>query len=96
MVPGVNPPTGTESEDIRRPTRGASAEIFGASAKGLAAVGIIEIELRGWAQELQNRLSGGFEAEHFGHCITGDDFIGSHTQHETAKMQIGKANVNLF
>jgi hypothetical protein len=54
-------------DDINRPTCGPSAEAFGDSAGEISPVGVMESELRGCAQELQKRLSGGFGAEHFGH-----------------------------
>ena len=72
-VPGVNPPAGTESDEINRPTVGAPGR---APAAGLSAVGISEGEMMTCPQEEQNRLSAAICAEHFGHCINGDVVIG--------------------
>jgi hypothetical protein len=64
----VNPPAGTESEEIILATRGLSAGGFRGSSAAPVAVGICEGLMRGCAHEEQNRLSGKFSAEHFGHC----------------------------
>ena len=76
IVPGVNPPAGIESEEIILATWGVSAGVLTGSAAVPAAVGICEGVLRGCAQEEQNRLSGKFCAEHFGHCTIDGGVIG--------------------
>jgi hypothetical protein len=57
-----------ESEEIILATWGVSASALGASAAGTSAVGISDGKLIAWPQEEQNRLSGWFCSEHFGHC----------------------------
>jgi hypothetical protein len=56
-IPGVNPPTGSESEEIRRPIGAgtATATATGAAGDSTAAVGACEIELTGAPQNWQNR-----------------------------------------
>jgi hypothetical protein len=62
----VKPPTGTESEEMRR-TR------FGAAAVGAAApVVICDDEGIGCPQDKQNRLPAGISAEQNEHCIAED------------------------
>ena len=65
-----------ESKEIILATRGVSAGAFGDSASEPSAVGICEGVLRGCAQKVQNRLSGRFCAEHFGHRTIDDGVIG--------------------
>jgi hypothetical protein len=67
MVPGVNPPAGTESDETMRPTWGEIAGDGGTSPSGAAIVGAWEIDLSSSPQDLQNRLSSELSAEHFGH-----------------------------
>jgi hypothetical protein len=76
MVPGVNPPTGMESEEIILATWGVSADAFGDSAAVPSAVGICEGVLRGCPHDRQNLLSAGICAEHFGHCTIDGGVIG--------------------
>jgi hypothetical protein len=74
-MPGVNPPTGIESEEVRRPTGeaiiGAPALTAGAAAGGESAipVGICETDVIGVPQLRQKRLSAGTSLEHDGHFI---------------------------
>jgi len=63
IAPGVNPPTGTESEEIRRPTRGETA---GAASP---RVGICDGEMMACPQTEQKLLVAGISTEHDGHCI---------------------------
>jgi hypothetical protein len=56
-IPGVNPPTGNESEEIKRPTGvgiAAAAAATGAAGDSTAVVGACESELAGAPQEGQN------------------------------------------
>jgi hypothetical protein len=69
MVPGVNPPAGTESDETIRPTWGVSAGALGVSPSGAAIVGAWESELSSSPHVPQNLFSDGFSAEHFGHWI---------------------------
>jgi hypothetical protein len=65
----VNPPTGTESDEIILAT-------WGVSAAGPSAVGIWESEVIACPQDRQNLLSAGIWAEHFGHSTIGVGVIG--------------------
>jgi hypothetical protein len=56
-IPGVNPPTGNESEEIRRPTGEAiAAAATGAAGDSNSAVVACESEPAGTPQEGQNLL----------------------------------------
>ena len=76
IVPGVNPPAGIESEEIILATWGVSAGALTGSAAVPSAVGICEGVLKDCPHEEQNRLSGKFCAEHFGHCTIDGEAIG--------------------
>jgi len=65
MEPGVKPPAGTESDEIRRPIRGAGT----GTDEPAAAVDICEGEPIACPQERQKRLSAGISAEHDGHSM---------------------------
>jgi hypothetical protein len=63
-MPGAKPPTGIESDEIRRASRGAAA----APAVTLA-VGISENGVIGSPHDEQNRLPAAVSAAQAGHCI---------------------------
>lgn len=70
ITPGANPPTGIESEDLSRPTRGVG---LGATWPcGPAVVRSCEGELIASPHEEQNRLSAATSTEHDGHVMSGD------------------------
>jgi hypothetical protein len=61
-VPGVSPPTGTESDEISRPTPAATAPTPAA-----IVVAICEAAPTAWPHDRQNRLSAGSSVAHDGH-----------------------------
>jgi hypothetical protein len=80
IVPGVNPPAGTESDEMILATRGESSPEPSdrgcrPAPSGTSIVGIWEGALMACPHEEQNRLSGRFSAEHFGHWIIGNSFL---------------------
>src|SRR5262249_44433601 len=66
IVPGVKPPTGIESEGMRRASLGADAAAAVALPVGISERGVI-----GCPQEGQNLLPAAMSAEHEGHWIPG-------------------------
>ena len=68
IAPGVSPPAGIESDEMRRPTPTAAATCAGAAP---GAVTICETDLIACPQEEQNRLLAGFSARHDGQWIVG-------------------------
>ena len=57
-IPGVNPPTGSESEEIKRPTGAAGEGGCAPASDAAVAVGACDNELTGAPQEGQNLCDG--------------------------------------
>ena len=77
-MPGVNPPTGIEPEEMTRPTGeliiGAPASTAAAGGDSAIPVGIWESGPIGAPQVEQKRLSAGTSLEHEGHFISSPIF----------------------
>jgi hypothetical protein len=73
-IPGVNPPTGSESDEIRCPTgegiAAAAATATDAAGDSTAAVGACETELTGAPQARQNLSDGKTSPPQDGHFMT--------------------------
>ena len=73
-MPGVNPPTGSEPDEVRRPTgasMGAAPALrVGSADESVARVGASEGGLTAAPQDRQNRSDGDNSLEQEGHCMT--------------------------
>src|SRR5512139_99917 len=84
-IPGVNPPTGIESEEIRRPTgeatMGVPVAATGIGGDSTVPVGIWESEPIGVPHFRQKLLSSGTSLEHDGQFIS-SPFVSITDQHQ--------------